>query len=146
MALGFEFHETMSGTYHLLEAPGDELPMSITVRAEVHGLRRFALDPTAEITGEVDARGYADHRALRGTLEINPFVRRRLVYDFHFDENTGRRCRFHGEKELEPTRIVSTMTTLPGTIYCEDREIGRALLRFHLRTDLLRMLRSFRRR
>lgn len=144
MSMGFEFRETMSGTYHTLEHPAEELPMSITVRAEVHGLRRFLLDPTAEISGEVDAQGLADHRALRGTLEINPVLRRRLVYDFRFEDNDGAECRFHGEKEVEALRLVATMTTLPGTIFREHREIGRALLRFHLRADLAKMLRSFR--
>lgn len=142
--MGFEFRETMSGTYHTLERPGDELPMSITVRAEVTSLRKFLLDPTAEITGEVDAQGLADHRALRGTLEINPVLRRRLVYDFRFNDNDGAECRFHGEKELEALRLVSTMTTLPGTLFRDDREVGRALLRFHLREDLAKLLRSFR--
>lgn len=144
MSLGFEFHETMSGTYHTLERPADELPMSITVRAEVHGLRRFLLDPTAELTGEIDAQGLADHRALRGTLEINPVLRRRLVYDFRFEDNDGVEHRFHGEKEIEALRLVSTMTTLPGTIFRDDKEIGRAVLRFHLREDLVKLLRSFR--
>ena len=144
MAVGFEFSETMSGTYHTLERPADELPMSITVRAEVHDMKRFLLDPTAEISGEVDAQGLADHKALRGTLEINPLLRRRLVYDFRFADNDGKDCRFHGEKEIEALRIVSTMTTLPGTIFREDREVGRAILRFHVRADLLRMVRSFR--
>lgn len=144
MAVGFEFRETMSGTYHTLDRPADELPMSITVRAEVRGLRRFLLDPTAALSGEVDAQGLADHRALRGTLEINPVVRRRLVYDFRFEDNDGVECRFHGEKEIEALRLVSTMTTLPGTIFRDDREVGRAVLRFHLREDLLKLLRSFR--
>lgn len=144
MAVGFEFSETMRGTYHTLERPADELPMSITVRAEVRSLPKFLLDPTAEIRGEVDAQGLADRRAIRGTLEINPLLERRLVYDFRFEDNDGKDCRFHGEKELEPLRLVSTLTTLPGTIFREDREFGRAVLRFDVREDLLRLLRSFR--
>jgi hypothetical protein len=144
MAVGFEFSETMSGSYHTLDRPADELPMSITVRAAVHDVKKFLLDPTAEISGEVDAEGLADHKALRGTLEINPLLRRRLVYDFRFADNDGADCRFHGEKEIEASRLVSTMTTLPGTIFRDDKEVGRAILRFHMRADLLKMIRSFR--
>lgn len=141
---GFEFAEKMSGTYHTLEKPGVEHPMSITVRAQVHDVRRFVLDPTAEITGEVDAEGFADHRPLRGSLEINIFLKRKLVYDFRFPNNDQQDCRFHGEKEVDPARLVSTMTTLPGSIFVDDRETARAVLRFHLRDDLLKMIRSFR--
>jgi len=144
MSVGFEFAERMAGTYYLLDAPGDEHPMSITVRAEVADVASFAIDPTASIVGEVDASGLADHKPLKGTLEINPVLRRRLVYDFRFPDNEGRECRFHGEKEIDALRLVRTMTTLPGTIFVEDREHARAILRFDLRADLLKLLRSFR--
>jgi hypothetical protein len=143
---GFEFRETMTGTYHRLDAPGDERAMSITVRAEASGLRKFLFDPTTRIEGEVDAQGLADHRALRGTLEINPILKRRLVYDFAFEDNDGRPCRFHGEKELDALRLVSTMTTLPGSIWRDDVEIARAVLRFHVRADLVSFVRSVRHR
>ena len=51
-----------------------------------------------------------------------------------------------GEKEIEPARLVSTMTTLPGSIWQGEKEVARAVLRFHLRDDLLRFMRSFKRR
>jgi hypothetical protein len=143
---GLEFRETMTGTWHRVEAPLDERPIQFTVRAQVHGLRRFLFQKTAEITGEIDARGLADHRALRGTMEIDPLLGRRIVYDFTFQDNEGQEHRFHGEKEIEHTRLVKTMTTLPGSLWQGEREVGRAVLRFHLREDLFRMLRSFKRR
>ena len=118
--------------------------MSLTVRAHVHDLRRFLLDPTAEIEGEVDAEGFADHRPLRGTLEINPVIRGKLIYDFEFPDNGARECRFHGEQDLEALRLVSTITTLPGSIFVAEEEHARAVLRFQVRRDLVRLLRSFR--
>jgi len=127
-----------------LDDPGSERQLTLTVRATVRDVKRFVWDPTAEITGEIDATGFADHRPLRGTLEINPFLKRRLVYDFRFPDNDDRDCRFHGEKEIDPTRLVSTMTTLPATIFVDDKETARAVLRFHLREDLVKMLRSFK--
>jgi hypothetical protein len=144
LAVGFEFRETLSGTYHTLEQPGDERPMSITVTARVHDVTSFALDPTANIAGEIDAPGFADHRALDGTLEINPLLRQKVIYDFSFPDNDGRECRFHGEQDLSLLRPVSAVTTLPGSIYVEDREHARAVLRLSLREDLLKMLRSLR--
>jgi hypothetical protein len=142
--LGFELTQTMSGTYHTLAEPGVERPMSITVRARVHDLRKFVLDPTAEIEGEVDAEGLADHRPLRGTLEINPILRGKLIYDFAFPDNAERQCRFHGEQDLEALRLVQTMTTLAGGIFVSEEEHARAVLRFQVRKDLVKLLKSFR--
>jgi len=71
VSVGFEFAEKLSGTYHTLADPGKELPISITITARVHDVTRFAIDPTARIEGEIDAEGFADHRALEGTLEIH---------------------------------------------------------------------------
>ena len=143
---GFEFRETMTGTWHRLDAPLDERPIQFTLRAQVDGLRRFLWRRTSEITGEIDAQGLADHRALRGTMEIDPLLGKKIVYDFTFADNDGQEHRFHGEKEIEHARLVHTMTTLPGTLFQGEREIGRAVLRFHLREDLCRMIRSFKRR
>lgn len=146
MGVALEFRETMTGTFHRLEAPADERPISITVRAEIHDVRKFLIDPTAEITGEIDAQSFADHRALRGTLEINPILRRKLVYDFRFPDNEGRECRFHGEKDVELLRPLETMTTLPGSIYRGEDEVARFIMRFDVKSDLFRMLKSFRAR
>ncbi len=144
MSVGFEFAQTLAGTYHTLEAPGDEHPISITVKAQVHDMKSFALDPTARIEGEIDAEGFADHRALTGTLEINPLLRQKIIYDFSFPDNDGRECRFHGEQDLSLLRPVQAATTLPGSIYVQDEEHARAVLRFDIREDLLKLLRSFK--
>jgi hypothetical protein len=145
MSVGFEFSQTLAGTYHTLAAPGEEQPISITVTARVHDMKSFALDPTARIEGEIDAEGFADHRALEGTLEINPLLRQKVIYDFSFPDNEGRDCRFHGEQDLTILRSpVKAATTLPGSIYVEDEEHARAILRFDIREDLLKLLRSFK--
>ena len=144
MSVGFQFSETLAGTYHTLEDPGDERPISITVTALVPDMKSFALDPTARISGEIDAEGFADHRALDGTLEINPLLRQKVIYDFSFPDNDGRECRFHGEQDLSLFRPVQAATTLPGSIYVEDREHARVVMRLSLREDLLKMIRSFK--
>jgi len=144
VSVGFEFAEKLSGTYHTLADPGKELPISITITARVHDVTRFAIDPTARIEGEIDAEGFADHRALEGTLEINPVMRQKVIYDFSFPDNEGRECRFHGEQDLSLIRPVKAVTTLPASIYVDDEERARAVLRFDVRGDLLKLLKSFK--
>lgn len=142
---GFEFRETMAGSYHLLDRPDDERPFSFTVRARSVSWLRFLREPLAHIEGEVDAEGFADHRALRGTMLLDLVRGRRLGYRFDFTDNEGRARIFRGEKRVELTRLAHTMTTLPGAIEDEGgHEVGRVLVRFDARSDLFQFLKSFR--
>lgn len=142
----FQFVETMSGSYHLLADPLDERPMSFTIRARSKSLGRFLGKRVVEIEGEVDAEAFADHRPLHGTLELDVVLTRRLPYDFRFTANDGRRYRFSGTKVVSGWKLAESMTVLPGAILDEeDREIGRAELRFDLRKDIWKFLRSWRR-
>ncbi|MCC7534836.1 MAG: hypothetical protein IT379_01410 [Deltaproteobacteria bacterium] len=145
MKLGFRFRETMAGTYHLLSAPTDERPMSFTVAVRSPSIVRFALSPVCEMQGEVDAIGFADHKPLRGTVEINPLIKRRLVYEFRFPGNDGEEYRFHGKKSVSALHLADSMTTLPAAIWREEREVARALLRFDLESDLVKFVLGFRR-
>jgi hypothetical protein len=150
---GLEFRETMAGSYELLErapqadrAPLDGVrPMSFTVRVRVPGLLRFARKPIANIEGEVDAQGFADHRPLKGTLEMDVLRKRTLEYAFAFEANDGASYAFEGKKTIVLRELAESMTVLPGEIKtASGKPIARALLRFDLRSDLVRFLRSFR--
>jgi hypothetical protein len=142
---GFEFCETMVGSYHLADAPSDERPMSFTIRARSRGLLDFFLRPEVEIEGEIDAEGFADHRYLSGRLGLDVLRTRTLPYAFSFTANDGRRCAFEGHKTVRADDLVESMTVLPGALLAEGGAVlGQALLRFDLRSDLLRFLRSFR--
>lgn len=145
MAIGFEFHETMSGSYRLAGSAERDRAMSFTIRARVHSVLRFLRDRLAEIEGEVDLEGYADHRAMRGTLEIDPLLGKKLVYAFAFEDNDGQKRRFVGKKSVELLHLLETMTTLPGAILDDGgHTLGSAMLRFDARSDLVKWLRSFR--
>ena len=144
MALGFEFRQTMTGTYHKLDTPGDEHPISTTVHVQVHELTRFLLSPSAEITGEIDAEGLADHKALKGTLDFSQLTRRKLVYDFWFPGNDGRDRRFHGDMEVEVVRLLENGSKVVGRIYEDQEEIARVLLHLDIPKELARLIRSFK--
>lgn len=144
---GFRFAETMSGSYVLDAPPGEgarDLAMSFTVTAEVHSLQRFLRDKLATIEGEVVLEGRADHRALRGTLEMDLVPGRKLRYEFDFTDDAGRACRFAGQKDVELRRLVHTMTTLPGELFADGKRFASATVRFDARSDLLTFVSSFR--
>jgi hypothetical protein len=141
---GFEFRETMAGSFRLASDAVDR-PMSFTIRARSARLGSFVRKPEVEIEGEVDAEGFADHRYLRGTLGMDPLRTRRLPYAFDFTANDGRAYSFVGEKTITLAHLVESMTVLPGAIRDErGAEVGRALLRFDAWRDLVSFLRSFR--
>ena len=141
-----EFRETMTGSYHLATRPREERPMTFTIRARSQGgLRALLKGPEAEIEGEVDAEGFADHRYLKGLMNLDVLRTGKLRYSFQFDDNGGQHCAFAGEKTVRLDDLVETMTVLPGKLLGEGGdEIGQALLRFDLRGELLRFLRSFK--
>lgn len=141
---GFEFAETMAGSYHLLSAPADERAISFTLRASSSSLRRFLKTREVEIEGAIDAENLADHRALRGTMGLDVLRTGILSYAFRFRANDGGDCAFTGQKDVDVRRLAETMTVLPAKLLRGQDTIGEALLRFDLRNDLVRFLRSFR--
>lgn len=141
---GFEFYETMIGSLRLRGEARDR-PMSFTVRARSPRWSSFLRRPEVEIEGEIDAEGFADHRHLRGTLGMDPLRTRTLPYAFRFTANDGADYSFVGQKDLLVAHLVESMTVLPGAIHdAAGATVGAALLRFDLRSDFVRFLRSFK--
>lgn len=143
---GFEFRETMAGSFHFVSEPHHERPMSFTVRARSRSLLQFLRRPEVEIEGEVDAPPIANHRLLRGTLGMDVLRTGTLPYSFQFQGDDGRSYVFEGKKTYSLREALESMTVLPGVIKDDKgEEIAEALLRFDARSDLLRFLKSFRR-
>ena len=135
----------MAGSFHLLSAPEVERPMSFTIRARARSILSFLRRPEVEIEGEVDAEGFADHRRLSGTLGLDVIRTGTLPYAFRFTSNDGKACVFSGQKTITARELAHSMTVLPGSLLDESgAEIGRALLRFDLRSDLIKFITSFR--
>jgi hypothetical protein len=145
MTVGFQFRETMTGTYHMLATPLDERAISFTIGAKVDGLRQFLKDKLAAIEGEVDAEGLADKRPLHGTLGLKLLDERRLPYEFTFKGNDDQDYRFRGQKDVSMIALTDSMTVLPASLYdAHGNEIGRATLRFDVQHDLRSFLRSWK--
>lgn len=143
MALGFEFRETLSGSYYTLRAPGVEKPMTFTIQAQARSIRKFTFDPVLDLRGDVDAVGFADKKPLHGYLRLS-LPQRKIVYEVIFPTNEGDECTLVGERDVEFLRLKGSLTTLPVTMRVGEKEVARAVLRFDLRGDLIRYLRSFR--
>lgn len=144
MIPGIEFRETMAGSFRL-EGDAADRPISFTIRARSPKLLAFLRRPEVAIEGEVDAEGFADHRLLRGTLGLDVVRTGELRYAFRFVANDRAEYAFEGKKTIDAARLAESMTVLPGVIRdAAGAAIGRALLRFDLRGDFVKFVRSFR--
>lgn len=141
---GFRFHETMRGTYHFLDKPLDERAIAFSIAVETRGLRDFVSTRTAEIHGNVELDGFAKKTALTGTLAFK-IDERRLPYEFTFEADDGKTYKFRGQKDFSVFSVADSISTLPASLYdAEGKERGRALVRFDLRADTGKLLKSFR--
>lgn len=145
MSAGFRFEETMRGSYYLLDKPQDERAIEFSIEARVDNLRRFARDLTARIRGVVTLEGLCKHANLDGTLGLKLLRENRLPYDFTFTADDGKKYRVRGEKNVVVLGLMESLTTLPASLYDDaEEEIGRAVVRFDLRSDWRKFLFSFR--
>jgi len=144
-AVGFEFDETMSGSYSRLDEPQRQLSISFTIRARSRHARAFVRRRVVDIEGVVDAEGLATAQPLRGTLGLDVLLTGRLPYDFEFSGDDGERYRFAGHKTVRVMRLLKSMTTLPAKIFDDSGEvIATADLLFDAGNDMVEFLKSWR--
>jgi hypothetical protein len=145
MGLGFAFRQTMSGSYWRLDSPAEEGAMAFTIEAGTTDVRAFARAKTLRITGKIDADRLASAQDLDGTLAFRLFDERRVAYRFTFGGDDGRRYELSGQEEWTKVSPIASLTRLAASVY-DDRgeEIARATLRFDVRSDWSKWIRSFR--
>ena len=143
--MGFQFTETMAGTFRRIDGDGGERPMKFTGTATAKSLWRHLADRRAELDGHIDADGLATHQPLRGHIVLDPIIRRVIKYDFTFSSDEGKPYRFAGQKDVTLLSPVASMTTLPGEI--TDERTGAQVATCDLRFDMNKfhkLLGSFR--
>jgi len=142
---GFEITETLAGRLRLVR-DGVERPIAVTIRGRSGPIASFLKQSLLAIEGAVDAPGFADHQPLTGSIDAGRvFTERRLVYAFTFRGDEGQEYAFAGEKAFMARSLLASLTLLVGAIRDAGGALaGEALLRFDLRSDLVRFAKSFR--
>jgi hypothetical protein len=145
MAVGFEFHEVMSGTYTRSHQPDQTGHIRFSARVRAPSLIRHLRDGMAELDGTLDMEGFADDVPISGTIEIRVLFGRLIRYDFSFLGNDGAAYRFAGQKDIRLDDLATTMTHLGGSVTdARGNEVARAQVAFDVRADLLPFLISWR--
>jgi hypothetical protein len=145
MLPGFSFREAMSGSYWLLDAPTEERAIALALEAYAPDIRRFAKDKTCRLRGTLDAEQMAAGRALEGSVAFRLIDEGRVPYRMAFTGDDGKHYELSGQKEWSSLAPLESITLLPATLYDQaGEEVGRATLRFDLRSDWARWMKSFR--
>ena len=141
---GFQFDETMSGSYARVDAPERSRAMSFTVRAQTDSVGASLKSKRVLLRGTMRAEGLADDVPTEGTLQLST-ASRRLFYELEFPGNDGRPYRLEGEKRLRLPNLLRSMTVLQGDILnSAGGVVATAELTFDVRADLLPFLASWR--
>jgi hypothetical protein len=142
---GFEFTETMAGTYQLTGKPEDSRRFSFTVTVHADDALRHMRDGMGKLTGTLEMEAFADEVPLEGTIEIAPVTKKIIRYEFAFVGNDGEPYRFAGQKDIRFRDLLGTWTTLPGAVYDgRGDEIARVRTRFDVKRDFLPWLATFK--
>ncbi|MEZ4399635.1 MAG: hypothetical protein R3B06_06435 [Kofleriaceae bacterium] len=141
--MGFGFAETMQGTWHRAD-DGEVGRFAFTVKVSSGPLAGFQRTRLATMSGTVDVAGLATRQPLAGTMELRPWLGRRIRYRFEFTGDDGERYGFDGQKDIRWLDARRTWTELPGEITdAGGRLVGTAKARFDLRADMVAFVRSF---
>jgi hypothetical protein len=142
MSLGISFREWLTGSYWTLAAPTDERALDVALEASPSGA---AHDLGWRLTGTVDAEHLATRQPLDGSVTLRLLDERRVPYRLAFTGDDGKRYELSGQKEWTALMPLDSLTLLSTGLYDEGgEEIGRATLRFDMRADWARWLRSLR--
>lgn len=150
---GLRFHESLRGGFYFLDAPTDERAIDVDLDIVVDGLRRFAKHKSGIVRGRLSIDDFVDTE-VEGKIGLAVINERRLPYELGFRGparagGASIAYRLVGEKYMGLLDAGDNVTALPMTLYelAGDRlgaEVGRATLRFDVRADLKRTLRSLR--
>ncbi|MCL2777863.1 MAG: hypothetical protein FWD73_07655 [Polyangiaceae bacterium] len=147
--LGFQIEERFEGSYYLLSDPFVDRIVSLSMRVSVDGVRRALRERVATVNGTIFAEGLAEGggegSALSGTLRFRLFDEKRIPYDLFFNADDGCTYRLRGQRDFFIHDAARSLTVLPASLYdTKGDEMGRAVLRFDPKIELVPTLKSFR--
>ncbi len=143
--MGFQFAETMAGTFELDAQPGVQHPFRFEVTAHADSVRKHFTDGKAELRGVVRAPPIAAAADAEGTITIRPIGQRIIRYELSFIGDDGKQYEMVGQKDISWRSPLRTFTELPAEILDEEhRRVATCKTTFDVKNDLWSFLRSFR--
>jgi len=139
--IGMKIDEIMVGTHCFANGDVRRRPMIFCLTWGHKNLLRFLnpLSPdflSSEARGMITVEGLVNKADCSGTLKLLYFNGRKIRYELEFQDDSGRRYRYVGEKvNIWPWNLHKTHVTCYGTIkeIATDMEISRSVVHFPLR-------------
>ncbi len=149
MMLGFDVAETAVGTFFLFDNPLFEHELRMRLRLGATHLAKFAVDRSLVVFGTVHAASLAMGGGLgsevSGSVLWRLLDQSRVHYRLSFRGDDGKLYHVRGQRDFFVHNAIGSLTTMQASLYDErETEIGRVLLRFEPKMELLSILRSFR--
>lgn len=145
MFLGALFCEWLTGSYWRLDSPTDDLSIELAIEAIAPDVRELVRDRVFYLSGTIDAERLAARQPVEGTMCFKRLGEGQIRYRIRFRGTDGDRYELSGNKEWNALAPLDSITLLVGKILDDaDQEVGRATLRFDLRSDWVRFLRHLR--
>jgi hypothetical protein len=143
--LGLLYSESLSGSYYPLGEPSLERPARLSCNIRIADVAAFLRDRMAALDGTLTLEGLAEEAPVTGTVLYRWLEQYRLPYEISFRSDEGDAYVLRGQRNLHLLKVEESTTTLIASIYdTGGREVMRADLRFDARSDMGKMLRSFR--
>ena len=139
----FDMEETMYGHYRLIGGDHRQGRLDFHVRFGSDDWIQMVKTKKTVLTGKVDMEGFARAQPLEGTLLVDIFGDKILVYDFTFHSDDGKLMHFYGKKDVRYLNLPKTMTTLYGVVERDNVPFAEVESHFRFR-DLPGFLASFR--
>jgi hypothetical protein len=147
--VGVGFAVPLRGHFHRFDSPLVDRAIDCHLAFELEGMRQSVLHRVGRVSGWVTASGLARAPVLDGAVTYREASEGQAIVTLHFasdgEAGSGERLTLRGFVEVLPVAPLTTATTMPFSLYsASDQEIGRGVLRFDLRGDLGRVVRSLR--
>ncbi len=147
--VGVGFAVPLRGHFHLFDSPLVDRAIDCHLTFELEGMRQSVLRRVGRVSGWVTASGLARAPVLDGAVTYREASEGQAIVTFRFaregDPRPGDTLTLRGFVEILPVAPLTTATTMPFSLYsASDQEIGRGVMRFDLRGDLGRVVRSLR--
>jgi hypothetical protein len=128
----FSFRQTLAGSYELASTPGSEQPLTLNIAADRPRLLA-PLSGRLDVAGEIDARGLADRRPVRGHLTAQRLALGSARYELELEDNQGRRLVLRARRE--------SLSRVSGGLFdARGDRIARVELRLDYKAALGRLL------
>ncbi|MCG3172074.1 MAG: hypothetical protein GMKNLPBB_00219 [Myxococcota bacterium] len=138
------FRESKRGVWWVLKKPDVLHKASLEMEGEVWRIREFLRGGEAALGGVLNFEGLASGARYQGTLQNAMRNDRKLLYEFTFTGDDGKKYTAYGEAYMRLTEPLKSLSRAEFVINAGSTKYARATLYFDYKRDGLALAKSLR--